>query len=177
MSSRWQEGDHSNEDAATTFHAQVLKIARAGGRSLRQRIWSDAYRFPRGSAQDPGPITATLIWAGDTFLTVPYRPILARLDCHSWLSVRRPERRLASASDVTLGVLLLVRLAGVQPGGCMPVRERATGRLQRRRRRRCTWRAGPARRGHGHTASWSADQRAMRLPGHPAAGRLRPARR
>jgi hypothetical protein len=31
--------------------AQVLKIARAGGRSLRQRIWSDAYRFPRGSAQ------------------------------------------------------------------------------------------------------------------------------
>ena len=41
--------------------AQVLKIARAGGRSLRQRIWSDAYRFPRGSAQDPGPITATLI--------------------------------------------------------------------------------------------------------------------
>ena len=42
--------------------AQVLKIARAGGRSLRQRIWSDAYRFPRGSAQDPDPITATLIW-------------------------------------------------------------------------------------------------------------------
>jgi hypothetical protein len=34
--------------------AQVLKIARAGGRSLPQRIWSDAYRFPRGSAQDPG---------------------------------------------------------------------------------------------------------------------------
>jgi hypothetical protein len=27
--------------------ARVLKIARAGGRSLRQRIWSDAYRFPR----------------------------------------------------------------------------------------------------------------------------------
>jgi hypothetical protein len=73
--------------------AQVLKIARAGGRSLRQRIWSDAYRFPRGSAQDPGPITATLIWAGDMFLTVPYRPILPRLDCHAWLSVRRPERR------------------------------------------------------------------------------------
>jgi hypothetical protein len=24
--------------------------------------------------------------AGDTFLTVPYRPILARLDCHAWLS-------------------------------------------------------------------------------------------
>jgi hypothetical protein len=32
--------------------------------------------------------------AGDTFLTVPYRPILPRLDCHAWLSVRRPERRL-----------------------------------------------------------------------------------
>src|SRR6478736_3830823 len=32
--------------------------------------------------------------AGDTFLTVPYRPILARLNCHAWLSVRRPERRL-----------------------------------------------------------------------------------
>jgi hypothetical protein len=42
--------------------AQVLKIARAGGRSPRQRISSDAYRFPRGSAQDPGPTTATLIW-------------------------------------------------------------------------------------------------------------------
>ena len=35
--------------------AQVLKIARAGGRSLRQRIWSDAYHIPRGSAQDPWP--------------------------------------------------------------------------------------------------------------------------
>ena len=35
--------------------AQVVKIARAGGRSLRQRIWSDAYRFPRGSTQDPWP--------------------------------------------------------------------------------------------------------------------------
>src|SRR6478672_511586 len=32
--------------------------------------------------------------AGDTFLTVPYRPILPRLDCHAWLSVRRPERVL-----------------------------------------------------------------------------------
>ena len=32
--------------------AQVLKIARAGGRSLRQHIGSHAYRFPRGSAQD-----------------------------------------------------------------------------------------------------------------------------
>jgi hypothetical protein len=29
--------------------AQVLKIARAAGRSLRQRIWYHAYRFPRGS--------------------------------------------------------------------------------------------------------------------------------
>jgi len=52
--------------------AQVLKIARAGGRSLRQRIWSDAYRFPRGSAQDPGPITATLIWG---WWHVSHRPI------------------------------------------------------------------------------------------------------
>jgi hypothetical protein len=42
--------------------AQVLMIARAGGRSLRQRIWSDTDRFPRRSAQDAGPITATLIW-------------------------------------------------------------------------------------------------------------------
>ena len=33
--------------------AQVLKIARAGGRSLQQRIWSAAYRFPRGSAERP----------------------------------------------------------------------------------------------------------------------------
>src|SRR6478736_2641541 len=42
--------------------------------------------------------------AGDTFLTVPYRPILPRLDCHAWLSVRRPERRvgarLSRAPDV-----------------------------------------------------------------------------
>jgi len=72
--------------------AQVLKIARAGGRSLRQRIWSDAYRFPRGSAQDPGPITATLIWGWWHVSHRQYRPILARLDCHAWLSVRRPER-------------------------------------------------------------------------------------
>ena len=79
--------------------ARVLKIARAGGRSLRQRIWSDAYRFPRGSAQDPGPITATSYGADDTFLTVPYRPILARLDCHAWLSVRRPERRISRDSS------------------------------------------------------------------------------
>ena len=35
--------------------------------------------------------------AGDTFLTVPYRPILARLDCHAWLSVRRPDRRFKRA--------------------------------------------------------------------------------
>ena len=54
--------------------AQVLKIARAGGRSLRQRIWSDAYRFPRRSAQDPGPITATLIWRSDTFSHRPISP-------------------------------------------------------------------------------------------------------
>ena len=53
--------------------AQVLKIARAGGRSLRQRIWSDAYRFPRGSAQDPGPIRPRSSGAGDTFLTVVAR--------------------------------------------------------------------------------------------------------
>src|SRR5512135_2366645 len=33
--------------------------------------------------------------AGDTFLTVPYRPTLPRLDCHAWLSVRRPERRIS----------------------------------------------------------------------------------
>ena len=59
--------------------AQVLKIARAGGRSLRQRIWSDAYRFPRGSAQDPAQSRPRSYGAGDTFLTVPYRPILPRL--------------------------------------------------------------------------------------------------
>ena len=45
--------------------AQVLKIARAGGRSPRQRIWSDAYAYA------------------------------SRADLrHAWLSVRRPERRL-----------------------------------------------------------------------------------
>ena len=38
--------------------AQVLKIARAGGRSLRQRIWSDAYRFATLALQlgsEPAP--------------------------------------------------------------------------------------------------------------------------
>ena len=63
--------------------AQVLKIARAGGRSLRQRIWSDAYRFPRGSAQTLAQPRPRSHGAGDTFLTVPYRPILVRLDCHA----------------------------------------------------------------------------------------------
>jgi hypothetical protein len=61
--------------------AQVLKIARAGGRPLRQRIWSDACRFPRGSAQDLAQSWPRSSGAGDAFLTVPYRPILARLDC------------------------------------------------------------------------------------------------
>jgi len=40
-----------------------------------------------------------------------------------------------------------VRLAGVRPGGNVPVRSLATGRLRRRSRRRCRWRAGPARCG------------------------------
>jgi hypothetical protein len=35
--------------------AQVLKIARAGGRSLRQRIWSDAYRLPARICSRPWP--------------------------------------------------------------------------------------------------------------------------
>ena len=57
--------------------AKVLKIARAGGRSLRQRIWSDAYHFPRGSAQDPGPITATLIRARAQMALAPSGAFIA----------------------------------------------------------------------------------------------------
>src|SRR5438094_822337 len=74
--------------------AQVLKIARAGGRSLRQRIWSDAYRFPRGSAQDPGPITARLMGLVTRFSLSISMPNSSAIGCHAWLSVRRPERRL-----------------------------------------------------------------------------------
>jgi len=44
-------------------------------------------------------------------------------------------------------VPVLVRLAGVRPGGNVPVRSVPTGRLRRRSRRRCRWRAGPARCG------------------------------
>ena len=62
--------------------AQVLKIARAGGRSLRQRIWSDAYRFPRGSAQDPGPITATLIG-----LVTRFSPSHIAQFCRDWTAM------------------------------------------------------------------------------------------
>jgi hypothetical protein len=53
-------------------------------------------------------------------------------------------------------------------GGCL------TGQLQRRRRRRRTWRAGPVRSGPGRTSSWFADQRVRRLPGRPGAGHRRP---
>ena len=45
--------------------------------------------LPARICSRPGPITASPFRAGDTFLT-PYRPILARLDCHPGLSVRRP---------------------------------------------------------------------------------------
>ena len=44
-------------------------------------------------------------------------------------------------------VPVLVRLAGVRPGGNVPVWSLPTGRLRRRSRRRCRWRAGPARCG------------------------------
>ena len=50
--------------------------------------------------------------AGDTFLTVPYRPILPRLDCHAWLSVRRPERRLRARSPWTGSSLTVTEPAG-----------------------------------------------------------------
>jgi len=95
MSSRWQEGDHSNEDAATTFHCP--------GTEDRPRWW-------------PITTTAHLVWRlplparicsrpwpnhghahmelVTRFSPSQYHPILARLDCHAWLSVRRPERRL-----------------------------------------------------------------------------------
>jgi hypothetical protein len=43
--------------------------------------------------------------AGGTFLAVPYRPILPRLDCHAWLSVCRPERRLGARLSTELHVV------------------------------------------------------------------------
>jgi len=58
-----------------------------------------------------------------------------------------PAARFASSSGVTLGVPVLVRLDGVRPGGNVPVWSLPTGRLRRRSRRRCRWRAGPARCG------------------------------
>jgi len=62
MSSRWQEGDHSNEDAATTFHCP--------GTEDRPRWWPITttahlvWRLPLPAriCSRPGPITATLIW-------------------------------------------------------------------------------------------------------------------
>ncbi len=74
---------------------QVLKIARAGRRSLRQHIRSHAYASRADllkTLTQSRPCSYGLV---DTLLTVPYRPILARLDCHAWLSVRRLERRFA----------------------------------------------------------------------------------
>jgi hypothetical protein len=84
------------------FIAQILKIAPAGGRPLRQHIWSDAYHSRADLLKTLAQSRPRSYWAGDTFLTVPYRPILARLHCHAWLSVRRPERRrCAQRSFVT----------------------------------------------------------------------------
>ena len=53
--------------------AQVLKIARAGGRSLRQRIWSDAYRSRADLLKTLAQSRPRSYGAGDTFLTVPCR--------------------------------------------------------------------------------------------------------
>lgn len=76
---------------------------------------------------------------------------------------RRAYRRIASGIDVTVGDMSVGAsrppgwVAGqadtISTGRCL------TGRLRRRRRRRHRWRAGPARSGHGHTASWCVDQR------------------
>jgi len=43
--------------------------------------------------------------------------------------------------------------AAVRPGGVLARQLVLTGRLLRRRRRRCRWRAGPNCRGHGHISS------------------------
>src|SRR4029077_20085416 len=106
MSSRWQEADHSNEDAATTSHCP--------GTEDRPALVADHYDSASGLTltASRADLLKTLArsrprssGAGDTFPPVPYRPILARLDCHAWLSVRRPERRQCARSphpaDVT----------------------------------------------------------------------------
>jgi hypothetical protein len=76
--------------------AQVLMIARAGGRSLRQRIWSTLTASRADLLKTLAQSRPRSYGASDAFLTLPYRPILARPDCHDWLSVRRPERRLSA---------------------------------------------------------------------------------
>jgi hypothetical protein len=88
--------------------------------------------------------------AGDTFLTVPYRPILPRLDCHAWLSVRRPERRLFARS--TIG--LLVRLRD-RPGGAQARRAVAGDGEDDRLGICCALEARNACRAVYLTAAWS----------------------
>ena len=85
----------------------------------------------------------------------------------------RSERRLASVHRHTYRVRLRpafppVRLAGGRPGG-RHGGEPVTGRHRRRRRRRCTWRAGPATPGPGRIAWWFSGQRGRRLPARRAA--------
>ena len=79
MSSRWQEGDQSNEDAATTFHCP--------GTERSPALVADHYDSASGLTltASRADLLKTLAQsrprsygAGDTFLTVPYRPILAR---------------------------------------------------------------------------------------------------
>src|SRR6266550_3201780 len=116
MSSRWQEGDHSNEDAATTFHCP--------GTERSPALVADHYDSASGLtlAASRADLLKTLAQsrprsfrAGDTFLTVPYRPLLPRLDCHAWLSVRRPERRLGARSPWLSPSLSVMLPTGVAP--------------------------------------------------------------
>ncbi len=96
----------------------------------------------------------------------------------------RAERRFASSS----GDAQCSKCCSAWPESSQaeigPARERPTGRLRRRRQRRCRRRAGPAKCGTGHSASWCADQLrsgfldiAQRDSSIQPGGHLRPGRR
>ena len=112
----------------------------------------------------PGPLTGSASSTGAAGVTGPG-------------DLRVPHARFAVRG---CGSVILEQLRGSLPGRCWPGRwslRRVTGRHQRRRRRRCRWRAGRDCRGRGRVSWWSGDQRGRRLPVHLVVRPRRPARR
>jgi hypothetical protein len=85
------DNTNQKEEQTMTIYESLMKAVQDDARRAgeRNRLLLEARRARRASRQRPVPPGA-----GDTFLADSYRAILARLDCRTWLSVGRPERRI-----------------------------------------------------------------------------------